>query len=84
MVHADQTEDEYYASVVEVAEKFVKLIEKEGERGWNFLKCLGFDAAIKCEKPILETLTHPDIAHAVSLIQCEEPQMVKCAPKLIE
>ncbi len=82
MVQADQLEDEYYASKIEVALKFVKFIEKEGEKGWHFLECLGWDAALKCAEPILGLLAIHDIAHAVSLLKCEAPMMIKCAPKL--
>ncbi len=84
MVHADQIEDEYYESKLTVAAKFVKFIEHFGLNAWHFLECVGFESAIKCEKPILETLTHPDVAHAVSLLQCEGADIARCAPKLTE
>ena len=82
MVYADQIEDEYDASKIEVALKFVSFIEKEGVKAWHFLECLGFDAALQCADPILKTITHPDISHAISLIKCEGPKMIQCAPKL--
>jgi hypothetical protein len=82
MVEAGPIEDENYASMIEVASKFVKFIEKEGVKAWHFLECLGFDAALKCEKPILDLLLVHDIASAAALVKCEEPMMVKCAPKL--
>ncbi len=82
MVESDQIDDEYYATKIEVGLKFVKFIEKEGEKAWHFLECLGFDAALKCEKPILDLLLVHDIASAAALVKCEAPMMVKCAPKL--
>ncbi len=84
MVNADQIEDEYYESKLTVAAKFVKFIEHFGLNAWHFLECLGLHTAIKCEKPILETLTHPDVAHAVSLVECEGADIARCAPKLKE
>ena len=64
---------------LKLAEKYAKLIEKEGVKAWHFIECMGKDWALHCVQPTIGCLGAKSLVGCVELITCEGKSAKGCA-----
>ena len=64
---------------LKTAKKYAKLIEKEGEKAWHFLECMGKDWTEHCVSPTVACVAAKDIPGCIELIVCEGKDAKACA-----
>ena len=72
-------EDYSLKDKLKVAEKYVKLIEKEGVKAWHFLECMGYDWALHCTSQTLACVAARSLPGCIELITCEGKDAKSCA-----
>ena len=72
-------EDYSLTDKLKVAEKYAKLIEKEGVKAWHFLECMGYDWALHCVKQTLGCVAAKSVPGCIELIVCEGKSARTCA-----
>ena len=64
---------------LDLVKKYAKLIEKEGEKAWHFLECMGKDWAKDCAEQTVGCVKARDLPGCVELIECEGKDAKACA-----